>query len=89
MSRWGAAIRARIESVKRPPPGDWRPGAATIRLRLRPDGALLDAVVLTSSGSPALDAAALGTVRRAAPFPPAPSGETSPVAFDLPVTFTR
>ncbi len=74
-------------SAKRPPPGDWRPGVATLRLRIRSDGALLEVAVLRSSGSAALDSAALGTVRRAAPFPPAPDEAAPSVAFDLPVTF--
>jgi protein TonB len=53
------------------------------------DGQVLDVRVSTSSGWPAIDAAELETIRKAAPFPPLPSEMPGdPVVLVLPVTYT-
>jgi protein TonB len=49
-------------------------GAARVTFRIGGSGALAGARVSRSSGSAALDRAALGVIRRAAPFPPPPAG---------------
>ncbi len=51
-------------------------GTVVVRLSISPSGALASIGVSQSSGSPALDRAALATVRAAAPFPPPPNGGT-------------
>ena len=63
-------------------------GRVVVRLVIARDGRLLDARVERSSGVPAIDAAEVDTVRRAAPFPPLPlhvAGETA--TFLIPVTY--
>ena len=60
------------------PPGVHLDGEVGIRFMLDPDGALRSAAVARSSGDPMMDRLALGTVRRAAPFPkPPPDGSGS------------
>lgn len=49
-------------------------GTAVIDFTIAPDGRLAQAQVARSSGSSALDRAALQIVQRAAPFPPPPDG---------------
>ena len=44
-----------------------------MRVTVARDGRLLDVRVGTSSGWPAIDAAELETIRKAAPFPPVPA----------------
>ncbi len=51
-------------------------GAARVTFRIAGSGALAWASLSRSSGSAALDRAALNVIRRAAPFPPPPSGAT-------------
>lgn len=47
-------------------------GRVVMRIVIARDGRLLDARIERSSGFPAIDAAELETIRRAAPFPPLP-----------------
>ncbi len=49
-------------------------GSATISFQIASNGGLAGLGVARSSGSQALDAAAVELVRRAAPFPPPPAG---------------
>ncbi len=49
-------------------------GRVVVRILIGRDGRLIDAQVEQSSGWPAIDAAEVDTVRRAAPFPPFPLG---------------
>jgi periplasmic protein TonB len=59
-----------------------------MRVTVARDGQVLDVRVGTSSGWPALDAAELETIRKAAPFPPLPSEMPGdPVVLVLPVTY--
>lgn len=74
-SRWGAAIKARVERRKAfPPAARGATGSATLRLTVAASGALLGVGIATSSGNTALDQAALQAVQGAAPFPAAPQG---------------
>ena len=63
-------------------------GRVRMRVTVARDGHLLDVKVDKSSGYPAIDAAELEAIRKAAPFPPLPldiPGES--VVFILPVTY--
>ena len=64
-------------------------GHALVSFALDREGRVLSARISRSSGDPLLDAAALETVRRAAPFPPAPAGLPFAVIDEiyLPVRF--
>lgn len=65
-------------------------GEARVRFVVQGNGAATGIRIARSSGSPALDAAAIETVRRAAPFPPIPkqAGRSS-WTFTVPVNFRR
>ncbi|MBK5925989.1 TonB family protein, partial [Rhodobaculum claviforme] len=60
-------------------------GEVTVSFTITPAGAVAGVVVQRGSGQPALDAAALDHIRRAAPFPPPPPGAQT--RFTLPVSF--
>src|SRR5882757_6487417 len=63
-------------------------GRVVMRVTVARTGQVLDVGVRTSSGWPAIDAAEVETIRRAAPFPPLPSempGE--PVVLVQPITY--
>ena len=63
-------------------------GRVVMRVTVARDGQVLDVGVRTSSGWPAIDAAELETIRKAAPFPPLPSEMPGdPVVLVLPVTY--
>lgn len=89
--RYEAALLAHLERNKRYPRaarvrGD--EGVVTVLFTLDRNGRVSEARVLRSSGSTALDGAALDTVRRASPMPAPPAGIrrlsfTVPMRFDL------
>jgi protein TonB len=63
-------------------------GRVVMRVTVARDGQVLDVRVGTSSGWPAIDAAELETIRKAAPFPPLPREMPGdPVVLVLPVTY--
>lgn len=84
--QWGAAILNRIERQKR------RAGAkGRVRLRISVgvNGALSSVQVITTSGNPSLDRAAVATVRRAR-LPRAPRGMPAGVhRFSMTLIYTR
>ena len=83
LQTWGAKIRARI--ARRAPRGIGK-GRAFVRITVSGSGQLLGVSLLSSSGNPALDKAALQAVRRAGRFPKAPAKlGISQYSFDLPV----
>lgn len=86
---WGADIRARIERRKAyPRDGDGAAGTVKLRLTVGTDGRLAAVQIVASSGSAALDAAAVKAVQRAGRFPKAPRGlDAGQVTFTLPVSF--
>lgn len=88
-AEWGADIRARIERRKSyPRDGDGAAGTVKLRIVVGTDGRLRGVAVIASSGSPALDAAALRAVERAGRFPRAPRGiAAGEASFTLPVSF--
>lgn len=58
-------------------------GATLVRITIDGNGSLQEAAVITSSGSASFDREAMQTVRRAAPFPKPPSGETRTINFNF------
>ncbi|RFP87836.1 TonB family protein [Rhodobacteraceae bacterium 63075] len=89
MARWGASIRNQVERRKRYPSGTTASGKTVLRLTVTRAGRLAGVAVLRSSGSSALDKAAVRAVRRAR-YAAAPEGlGRAQYSFNLPVTFTR
>ena len=89
--QWGARIRAAI-ARKRVYPREARrrgvQGRAVLRMSVSRSGTLLAVSIARSSGSRALDQAALTAVRRASPYPAAPSGlPGARHRFTIPLTF--
>lgn len=63
-------------------------GRVVVRILIGRDGRLIDVQVEQSSGWPAIDAAEMDTIRRAAPFPPFPLGMAGETAtFRSSVTY--
>lgn len=76
---WGAKVQARVERRQTyPSEGGGASGTVKLQLTVAPSGALLGVTVTASSGSAALDRAAVRAVQGAAPFPKAPKGLTEP-----------
>ena len=84
-------IRRKIESTKRYPPEARRAGyegTAVISFTINLDGTLGDVRVISSSGHPVLDRAAIMTIKRAAPFPPLKAYTTErSLTLEVPITF--
>ncbi len=86
LRRYAQLIWARIAAHK--PRGMKLPGTATVVFALAEDGGLISAEVIESDGDPALNRAALATVRAATPFPPPPAGATpAQLTFSVPFRF--
>ena len=85
------AVRARIKQVQRFPPRvrSLDDGAATtVRFTLFKDGTVRNPEVTISSGSKALDTAALTAVRNAVPYPSFPEGqEGTSLRLEIPIIF--
>ena len=87
----GAYARLVQQTVAKAPPrvssGVGARGSVVINFALGLDGSLLRAQVLTSSGNPTLDEAALAAVRRAK-FPPPPAGsQLAQLIYNFPVRY--
>ena len=85
------AVRDRIKQVQRFPPRvrNLDDGSTTtVRFTLFKDGTIKNPVVTDSSGSKALDNAALAAVRNAVPYPPFPEGQGgNSLRLELPIIF--
>ena len=85
------AVRDRIKQVQRFPPRvrNLDEGASTtVRFTLFKDGTIQNPAVTDSSGSTALDNAAIAAVRNAVPYPPFPEGqEGNSLRLELPIIF--
>ncbi len=85
------AIRDRIKQVQRFPPRvrDFEDGtSATVRFTLFRDGTIRNPVITDSSGSSALDNAALVAVRNAIPYPSFPEEqEGNSLRLEIPIIF--
>ncbi|MFZ7089452.1 TonB family protein [Primorskyibacter sp. 2E233] len=88
-AQWQAQIRRAMASAQRYPRGTRDQGAVKVQISLSPKGRLQSARVTQSSGSAALDKAALDAARRAR-FPRAPAalGDAS-YHFAIPLNFKR
>ncbi len=85
------AIRDRIKQVQRFPPRvrDFEDGtSATVRFTLFRDGTIRNPVITDSSGSSALDNAALVAVRNAIPYPSFPEEQAgNSLRLEIPIIF--
>ena len=85
------AVRERIKQVQRFPPRvrNLEAGTTTtVRFTLFKDGTIRNPEVTDSSGSKALDNAALAAVQNAVPYPPFPEGqEGNSLRLELPIIF--
>lgn len=89
--RWEGRVLARLERFRRYPADAQRArqqGTATIRFRIDRDGHVLSSALERSSGYPALDAAAMETLRRADPLPKIPPDRPDQVELVVPVEFS-
>lgn len=87
---WGAEIQSRIQINLRYPDDASGSGTVLVTLTVAPSGQLLDARISRSSGSAVFDEAALGAVRGAGHFAPAPEAlEADNYRFNLPLTFRQ
>ncbi len=83
---YSAAVRARI--ARNRPSSAGRRGTAVVRFAISRGGGLRYVRLARSSGDRALDRAALGSVRRAAPFPRPPRGMSAgQLTFSIPFRF--
>ena len=80
-----AQVFGLLEAAK-PPSGETLPGQVIVGFTIDLEGKLVSASVVRSSGDPALEAQALETVRRAAPFPLPPA--QSPRVFAAAIIFS-
>ncbi|GGZ32692.1 energy transducer TonB family protein [Asticcacaulis endophyticus] len=84
---WQGQLLSHIEKHKRyPATARGRQGVVQVRFTMDRQGRVLKGSVVRSSGSAALDRAALDTLKRASPLPRPPSeiaGETVELQFDL------
>jgi protein TonB len=84
--RYAGLVRARI--ARNRPSSRGRRGTAVVRFAISRGGGLRYVRLARSSGDRALDRAALGSVRRAAPFPRPPQGMTAgQLTFSIPFRF--
>lgn len=85
------AVRERIKQVQRFPPRvrNLDDGTTTtVRFTLFKDGTIRNPVVSDSSGTKALDNAAIAAVQNAVPYPPFPEGqEGNSLRLELPIIF--
>jgi protein TonB len=78
--RYAANVRA---AIGRHRPAVRAGGSATVAFSIGPAGGLQGVQIVRSSGKPALDQAAIATVRSAAPFPPPPPGAKSTFSIQI------
>ncbi len=78
--RYAANVRA---AIGRHRPAVRGGGSATVAFSIGPAGGLQGVQIVRSSGKPALDQAAIATVRSAAPFPPPPPGVKSTFSIQI------
>ncbi len=87
---WGAKIRRRIERSKKYPRGTRKNGKATITLIIGSSGNLISYNLGRSSGTKALDTAALQAVNNTERFPAAPKElKAKSYKFSVPIVFKR
>jgi protein TonB len=83
---YASRVRAKIAANK--PSGNGARGRVTVAFGVTLSGGLSHVRIARSSGSGALDQAAMSAVRRAAPFGQPPAGASArQLAFSIPITF--
>jgi periplasmic protein TonB len=89
VQRWRQALIAQIERHKRfPATAKGRSGIVSVAFSIDRDGRLTEVRVLASSGSAALDEAALDLIRRSQPFPTPPSAlPENDLSFVAPIRY--
>jgi protein TonB len=80
-----AARLARFKQYPREAHARGDQGTATVTFTLDGDGSVTQVILAKKSGFASLDRESLAMVRRAAPFPPTPTG--GPMSFTVPVDF--
>ena len=91
VSSWEGKVLARMERFRRYPTASrakQEQGVVYLRCRIDRDGQVLAAAIERSSGSTALDQAALDTLQRAAPLPRIPKERPDPLELSIPVEFS-
>jgi len=88
---WEGRVLSRLEKFRKYP-GSARSarqqGVVYIRFRISREGHVLSSSLVRSSGFPALDQAALETLRRADPLPRIPADRPEQIELSVPVEFT-
>jgi protein TonB len=83
-------VLARLEKFRRYPGAarsGRQQGVVYIRFRINRDGHVLSSALVRSSGYPALDKAALETLRHADPLPKIPADRPDEIELSVPVEF--
>ncbi|KAB7615855.1 energy transducer TonB [Amylibacter sp. SFDW26] len=87
---WGAKIRRRIERSKKYPRGTRKNGKAMVKLTVGRAGNIIAYSLKKSSGTNALDTAALQAISNTHKFPSAPKGlSNKSYVFTVPIVFRR
>lgn len=85
---WETLLLSHLEKHRRyPATAKGRAGVAYVSFRMNRQGQVLSASIARSSGSTALDRAALDTVRRAQPLPAIPADRPDVLELSVPVEF--
>lgn len=87
VANWRDQVYARLLGAKRCPRGVIEKGTVSLLFVLDRGGGVVSKTVSRGSGMPALDREALEMVSRAAPFPPVPAGQRTPVRLPIPLNF--
>lgn len=89
-ARWQSRVNAHLNRFKPFPAGESAQGTASVRFTIDSSGRVLSASLSRSSGSGALDQAAVEMVRRASPVPaPPPAIAKARMTLNVPVRFSR
>ena len=90
VSKYPGQVLSKLRRALRYPQGGRGAAEVKVRFTVSASGAASGISVISSSGNPAFDNAAIETVRRASPFPPIPAdaGRTT-WQFDMPLGFVR
>jgi periplasmic protein TonB len=87
---WEGRVLARLQKYQRYPAAarsTRQQGVVYIRFRMNRDGHVLSSSLVRSSGFPALDQAALDTLRRADPLPKIPPDRPDEIGLEVPVEY--
>ena len=87
---WAAKIKRRIERTKKYPRGTRKNGKVLIKLTIGKTGSLIGYSLRKTSGTSALDTAALQAISNVNKFPAAPKGlKHKSYTFNVPIVFKR